>query len=166
MRMLLALIERQFAYETWANSVVLACMRRAGQSVPQKALRLMGHIAAARQIWYSRVDSHAPAPRTLFPELSPDVCEALLAEFAAKWTRFLASSNDSILERPISYTTVKGVPYTHSISDILQHLSLHGAYHRGQVVMILKTEGLEIPNPGTDFIEFVRISKAAELPSD
>ena len=58
------------------------------------------------------------------------------------------------LDQNINYTNQHGLSYVTSVRDILFHLASHGAYHRGQVSIVLRESGLEPVN--TDYITFVR----------
>jgi uncharacterized damage-inducible protein DinB len=58
------------------------------------------------------------------------------------------------LARPVTYKNSAGAQFTSLVEDILLHVCLHGAYHRGQITTALRTSG-SIPNP-TDYIAFIR----------
>ena len=52
------------------------------------------------------------------------------------------------------YRNSAGTAFDSRIDDILMHVAVHGAYHRGQVALSLRQEGVR-PNP-TDYIAFIR----------
>ncbi|WP_064196728.1 MULTISPECIES: DinB family protein [Emticicia] len=54
----------------------------------------------------------------------------------------------------IAYHNTKGDSFTNTISEIFSHLLLHSAYHRGQVVILLKGNIEQLPM--TDYILFKR----------
>lgn len=64
------------------------------------------------------------------------------------------SKEDEILKTDISYRNSLGEPFITKAEDILTHLLLHCAYHRGQIAMNLRENGLT-PVP-TDYILYVR----------
>jgi uncharacterized damage-inducible protein DinB len=58
------------------------------------------------------------------------------------------------LDQFISYKNSTGKEFKKSIRDILTHVALHGQYHRGQINLLLRIDGMEPIN--TDFITFRR----------
>jgi uncharacterized damage-inducible protein DinB len=58
------------------------------------------------------------------------------------------------LEQQASYTNTKGEDWANTVGDILTHVLLHSAYHRGQVAAEVRAAGL---TPAlTDYIHAVR----------
>jgi uncharacterized damage-inducible protein DinB len=54
----------------------------------------------------------------------------------------------------ISYKNTKGEPWTDTVQDILTHVLMHSAYHRGQIASQMRASG---QTPAyTDFIHAVR----------
>jgi uncharacterized damage-inducible protein DinB len=54
----------------------------------------------------------------------------------------------------VTYTNSKGEVWTSGVEDILTHVTIHSAYHRGQIASDLRAEG---HTPAyTDFIHAVR----------
>jgi uncharacterized damage-inducible protein DinB len=58
------------------------------------------------------------------------------------------------LDRPVRYTNSKGEPWTSTVEDILTHLVIHSAYHRGQIASDLRNAGQKPAY--TDYIHAVR----------
>jgi uncharacterized damage-inducible protein DinB len=54
----------------------------------------------------------------------------------------------------VSYTNSKGELWTSTVEDILTHLVIHSAYHRGQIASDLRSAGREPAY--TDYIHAVR----------
>ena len=55
---------------------------------------------------------------------------------------------------PIAYTNTKGERYSSRIVDVLTHVIMHSAYHRGQIASDIRADGGEPAY--TDFIHAVR----------
>ena len=54
----------------------------------------------------------------------------------------VASGLDGVeLVRSVAYVNSKGEEWTTSVEDILMHVVLHSAYHRGQVAYVLRAGG-------------------------
>jgi len=65
----------------------------------------------------------------------------------------------SLLQKPIAYKNSAGDQFTSTIEDILTHVTMHGAYHRGQIAASIRASG-DTPT-ATDYIAFIRGAPAA-----
>ena len=54
----------------------------------------------------------------------------------------------------VEYTNSKGEPWVNAVADVLHHVVMHSAYHRGQIAGDLRAAGHEPAY--TDYIEAVR----------
>lgn len=150
---------RWFEYECDSNAKVLASM----QAVPgelrasepfQKAVNLMAHLMAARQMWLFRLGV-GEKPVELFPPHT-DLSElsALVDSMESAWKSYLAQLQDAEIARVFEYQSYEGERFRNTIDDILTQLFGHSLYHRGQVAMILRSIGAE---PAvTDFVYWAR----------
>ena len=71
----------------------------------------------------------------------------------------VAALQPTDLDRGVTYRNSAGEEYTSTVEDILLHVALHGAYHRGQIARALR-QGGAVPEP-TDYIAFTRGAPAA-----
>ena len=141
------MLERLFRYEDWANREEVARLRTSSNPA---ALRLLGHIIGAQWLWYARL--HRELPReAVWPELSLDDCERSLDLIGSFWSEYVAGAP---LDSTIQYVNSKGEPWESRVDDVLLHVLLHGAYHRGQIATVLRTGG-EVP-AYTDYIHCTR----------
>jgi uncharacterized damage-inducible protein DinB len=137
-------LERMLRYDAWANRETVRSLERADP--PLRSLRWMGHIIGAELLWLARMEGK-PAPLPVWPELSTEECAARLPQnLVDRW--------DGPLSRPVSYTNTKGEAWTNTVEEILTHLVIHSAYHRGQIASDLRAAGLEPAY--TDYIHAVR----------
>lgn len=120
---------------------------------PAQTLRLLAHILSAERLWLERVRKQ-PQSLSVWPEFSADQCEAQIAEMASLWREFLDGLSAEQLSESVSYKNSKGEAWSSTVEDILTHVLLHSAYHRGQVASHTRAAG-EIP-AYTDFIHAVR----------
>jgi uncharacterized damage-inducible protein DinB len=142
---------RQFAYDQWANQEVLRTMRSSGPD--ERSLALLAHIHSAERLWLERLQQ-LPQSSPVWPNSTLDDCESQAEEVARLWREYLARTTDIDLAHAITYTNSKGEPWTSSITDILTHVLLHSAYHRGQIASHMRANG---KTPAyTDFIHAVR----------
>jgi uncharacterized damage-inducible protein DinB len=112
----------------------------------------MGHIIAAELLWLARLE-RVPSPLPVWPDLSLQECEAMFPELSSRLVRALPAEAGA-LTRPVPYTNSKGEPWTSTVEEILTHVVIHSAYHRGQIASDLRGAGQEPAY--TDYIHAVR----------
>lgn len=145
-------VRRQFVYDEWANQEVLAAIRASG-GANERSLQLLAHILSAEQLWLERLKQQ-PQTLPVWPKADLDQCEAQIAELDRKWREHLDLITVGDLSQTVSYTNSKGEKWTSTIGDILTHVILHSAYHRGQIASHMRESG---QTPAyTDFIHGVR----------
>jgi uncharacterized damage-inducible protein DinB len=144
-------LERLFAYDAWANAESLKAVRDAG--APAAAVRLMAHVAAAEQLWKGRLHAD-PSPVAVWPDSSVDAIAAQLDRLARLWPTFVAGLAVADLAHSVPYVNSKGEAWNTSVEDILLHVVLHSAYHRGQVAYVLRAGGAAPAY--TDYVHCVR----------
>jgi uncharacterized damage-inducible protein DinB len=143
-------MRRQFSYDAWANHEVLAAIRAAGAD--ERSLQLMSHIIGAERLWLERLQQQ-PQSTSVWPKLDLEQCEAQAAEMKQLWSEYLDAIGGNF-SLAISYKNSKGKPWTSTILDILAHVGMHSAYHRGQIATHMRANG---KTPAyTDFIHGVR----------
>lgn len=129
-------------------------------------------------MWLARVEGREPE-YPVWPDLGLDEAGDLAARAAAALEAVArtvdehARAGDGGAERPgvqaapgdaapgdreVIYTNSSGVEYRNRLEDVLLHVALHGAYHRGQLAHFVRRGG-GTPNP-TDYIVFLREDRA------
>jgi uncharacterized damage-inducible protein DinB len=141
-------LERLFAYDDWANREEVARLRDVG--APPAAVRLLAHIIAAQSLWLARLRGQPPT-MAVWPELTLDQCSSELEILRDGWRDFLRGVE---LDSKIEYRNSKGEPWSSSVDDVLTHVLMHGAYHRGQIATVVR-QGGDVP-AYTDYIHAVR----------
>ncbi|MGC2196055.1 MAG: DinB family protein [Terriglobales bacterium] len=139
-------------YDEWANLEVIGSFRAAG-GPPARSLKLLAHVVAAEHVWLARL-LQRPSPLPVWPELSLEQCEEQARLLSVSWRDYLAGDTAGSLDRTVSYKNSKGESWTSSVRDILTHVFMHSAYHRGQIATDMRQAG-HVP-PYTDFIHGVR----------
>lgn len=147
----LAHLRRLFHYDDWANREVLRSLQELPHS-PLKAARLMAHIVAVEYLWLARL-KREPSP-VVWPEWT--IAQTTQQQLALPTVvdEYFSSLSPARLEETVEYTNSKGERWTNTVADILMHIAMHSAYHRGQIAMVLRDAG--IAPPYTDFIQAVR----------
>ncbi len=150
---------RWFEYEEDSNAKVLASLQAVAAPVRalpqfQKAVDLLAHLVAARNMWLYRL-GQGSHPAELFPaETSLNELPKLLAEMQAAWRSYLASLTDLEIARRFEYQSYDGPRFSNTVDEVLAQLYGHSLYHRGQIAMILRSIGAE--PAATDFIYWTR----------
>ena len=145
-------LQRMFAYDDWANREVLKSLRQSPQPAA-RSLKLLAHIMAASRLWLQRLKGEKQTI-PVWPDLNLPQCSAQANELSNLWERYLADLTDADLSRTCDYTNSKGEHWTSRVEDILIHVFMHSAYHRGQIASDVRNAGL---TPAyTDFIHAVR----------
>jgi uncharacterized damage-inducible protein DinB len=144
-------LRRQFLYDEWANSEVLEAVRSGGAD--ERSLQLLAHILSAERLWLERLRQQPPST-PVWPKNDLEQCELQAAEMGRLWREYLELLTAGDLWQSVSYKNSKGEPWTSTVGDILTHVILHSAYHRGQVASHMRENG---QTPAyTDFIHAVR----------
>lgn len=146
-------LRRQFAYNAWANREVLAALKRADSSSMAQPWKLFGHILAAERLWLDRLEQR---PQSVSPweNLTPEQCAAEITDMAERWNGYLAQLSLMALSKPVQYKNSRGEQWESEPQDVLNHVVLHSAYHRGQIASSMRANGA---TPAmTDFIHAVR----------
>ena len=144
-------LRRQFAYDEWANREVLAAIQTSSEA--SRSLQLLAHILSAERLWLERL-TQQPQSSPVWPEFSIDRCATQIAELGRLWREYLGQISPAGLSTKISYKNSKGEPWTSTVLDVLTHVVMHSAYHRGQIASHMRAAG-QTP-ASTDFIHAVR----------
>jgi len=151
---LLEHLRRQFSYDGWANNQVLTVILGVGPG-PQatRPLQLLAHILSAERLWLERI-RRQPQSLPVWPEFNPDQCAAQRDELTQLWREYFARLSSSALSEKVIYKNSKGEAWSNTVHDVLTHVALHSAYHRGQIASLMRAGG-HAP-AYTDFIHAVR----------
>ena len=149
--------QKLYKHVAWADARVLQSLR-AAHAVLKKDLDLYSHILGSEHVWLSRIKG-TTAQVAVWPTLTLDEAERLGAENIAEFNNVISELTEEGRETPITYRNSAGEQFTSTLEDILTHVSLHGAYHRGQIAASIRAAG-DIPSP-TDYIAFARGAPAA-----
>jgi uncharacterized damage-inducible protein DinB len=151
-----------FAYDYWANRECLRALRVGGDTRVAEAsvaaglgsaVRRMGHILSAEKLWLERI-RRVPQSMAVWPASTIDECDALADEMAAAWKNYLVGFSAGGLDEKVEYKNSKGEAWSSRVEDVLTHVLMHSAYHRGQIALEMRAAGMEPAY--TDFIHAVR----------
>ncbi|HEU4830054.1 MAG TPA: DinB family protein [Gemmatimonadales bacterium] len=143
----------------WADERALQTLRSSPADEP-RARELLAHVIGAETVWLARIEGREP-DLAVWPPLTLDECEAASRRVRAGYAALLAriESDPAELTRMVHYRNSAGLEFDSSVTDILRHVALHGAYHRGQVALLARMSG--IAPQATDYIAWARGAPAA-----
>ena len=150
---------RWFEYEKDSDAKVLASLQAVadplrGMPQFQKAVDLLAHLVAARNMWLYRL-GQGSKPAELFPLETPHAnLPKLLEEMETAWSSYFENLTDEQIQRVFEYQSYDGPRFRNTVDDVLTQLFGHSLYHRGQIALILRSIGAE-PAP-SDFIYWTR----------
>jgi uncharacterized damage-inducible protein DinB len=139
-------------YELWANQTVINRLQQA-DSPPERAVQLMGHILSAQEVWFGRLHGNIGSVAS-WQDIPLDKMAERAEQQYLLMKVYLTNLTDEQLAEAIAYQNSTGKSFQNTVQDILVHLSHHAAYHRGQVVQLIRPLLTEMPM--TDFIAWVR----------
>ncbi|MDX1390558.1 MAG: DinB family protein, partial [Acidobacteriota bacterium] len=154
-----ALLRRLLDHMLWADERVGRALR-AADAPPRAAVEIYAHLIATEQVWLARIRGTEPGP--VWPDVDDPAAPALeeiRATVKNMYMSYLQGVTIDDLDHVVRYVNSAGDGFETSAEDILIHVFLHGAYHRGQISTLLRESGEE-PSP-TDYVAFVRGSPAA-----
>ena len=128
-------LERLFSYDDWANREEVELLRKIG--APQPALRLLAHIIAAQVLWLARLRNEK-ARMPVWPDLTLDQCASELDSLRVAWREILQRVDP---DASIDYRNSKGEAWSSTVDEVLTHVVIHGAYHRGQIATLVRQGG-------------------------
>ncbi len=142
---------RMFVYDHWANRECMAAIARSRGA--SEALRRIAHVLSAEKLWLERLRGETQT-MPVWPTATLDECAALADAMSRQWAKYLGERSETGIEEEVEYRNTRGEKWSSRVEDILTHVLMHSAYHRGQIALELRSAGDE---PAlTDFIHAVR----------
>lgn len=141
-----------YDYNQWANRRVLDGLQK--QAVAnEKILTIMSHVISALFIWLNRIEGKPNDAYPLWKQYSLEKLVEMNGEITERWIKFVRQTDN--FDRMLVYKNYVGDPYKNNVEQIMIHLVNHSTYHRGQIAMMLRQNGLEPVN--TDYITYDRV---------
>jgi uncharacterized damage-inducible protein DinB len=160
---LLNVLRNHLEYTRWATVRLMQASdaledeqrRRDFGTADKTVLGTMVHSFRAERIWLQRLQFGTPKIPWGLPEDEHwSAITQQWPELHTQWREWAQQLTEDDLDRPLSYSDLKGRPWTEPIWPIVLHVVNHATHHRGQVAGFLRTLG-RTPPP-LDFIAFQR----------
>lgn len=158
------LLQKLAAYNLWANKILLTKLNTVSSEVLHmetgssfgSIYKTVVHLMEVEEIWWQRLKLQE---RVELPEKDPDenmelVSQRLLSS-STQWNDWVKESNDKNFTHVFGYYNSRKEYFKQPVNEVLLHLFNHQTYHRGQIVTLLKQNGIN-KIPATDFIVFTR----------
>jgi uncharacterized damage-inducible protein DinB len=145
-------IKQLFSYDDWANREVLGSLHSLDVP-PARSIKLLAHILSAERLWLERLLAQTQT-QPVWPLFTLEQCKLEVEQLPGLWKNYLTSLGEAGLSSSLSYKNTRGKSFTSLKQDILLHVVMHSAYHRGQIAVDMRAAGF---TPAyTDFIHAVR----------
>jgi uncharacterized damage-inducible protein DinB len=158
---------RLFEYCEWANHRYLDAVATLDPEAFARDLKgshggvrgTLVHLYGAEWVWQQRFEGESPKALPGQDEIED------VATLRGRWDElergrraWLEALPGDAGERVIEYRTFKGDVFSGRLWPLVQHVTNHGSYHRGQVAVFLRQLGLK--PPGSDLVAFDRARDA------
>jgi uncharacterized damage-inducible protein DinB len=147
-------IRKLFAYNDCARDRLMAVAVQLTDSQldqpfemgPGSLRETLRHRYGAERIWLERLHGRTldEFPRSRSVARMDELWEAF-GRLAATRNSWIEPMNDADLQRPITYTNMRGDARTSTIADVLFQVCNHGTHHRTQVLNMLRHVGATVP---------------------
>jgi uncharacterized damage-inducible protein DinB len=147
--MTVSALKKIFGYKKWAGEEILAAVGEIADQVENQhnCLRILNHIYVVDRIFYAHLNGEKHGYETTNTAHTPTVGElkTLFCHSDEQYLTFVEGLRDATLTHQIAFQFTDGDEGLMSREEMLIHVSLHGAYHRGAVGEILKKAGADVP---------------------
>ena len=143
----------QLKYNEWANYRVLKSLEEF-DGEDQELLKLFSHILSAQIIWLNRIKGLPTSPFPVWEEYKLSELSTMTEESSNNWNDYMGEHKLETFEEMIFYSNSEGKKFESTIREIIAHMLLHSAYHRGQIARSLRDKGGEPAS--TDYILYAR----------
>jgi len=143
-----------FRYDDWANRRMIVAVRESGS---QRCRQILAHLLITEDEYLGRLFGKDSTGFNFWPEMTIEECGELARTVAEKYEKLMRRFDDEGLDLWTRYRTSQGMPHENNFRDILTHVSIHSATHRGNLMLKLREEGFEPPK--IDYIIYLRETK-------
>ena len=158
-----SMFERVFSYKAKANEEMLTAMRQFDDASPAKeiAIRVLSHTYVVDRIFAANLTGTEHGYTSPNPSHAPSLDELSAAiKTSDQWyIDYVSHLDQAQLAERIDFTFTDGLPGRMSREEMLEHLTTHGAGHRGQISLIMMQNSITPPADG--FTSFLHKTEAS-----
>jgi uncharacterized damage-inducible protein DinB len=141
------------AYDRWSNDRMLAALQQL-EEPDDDLLAIAGHIFAAIERWACRIDGTMPESDLGWRPRSLEQIATLGANAQGHLAAILDSLDEAGLGNTFESPGADGRVFVQRIDDVLLHVALHGAEHRGQCWLLIRQQGGPTEAPDAAWYRF------------
>jgi len=158
------LLKQYAAYNLWANKILLEKISQVSGEIVHKDMgssfgsiyKTVVHLMEVESIWWQRLklQEHVQVPEKDVEENFDQLSKKLLA-LSKQWSDWVSDVNENNFTHVFAYYNTKREFFKQPVYEMLLHLFNHQAFHRGQIITMLRQNAID-KIPPTDFIVFSR----------
>jgi len=143
---------KEFNYKKWANQELIDSIAQIDSvKYPDKfrlAVRLLNHTYVADQIFKAHLTGNGHSYTWVNTDETPSLTmlKAQIETCDDWYIDYVSTLNDDDRKRDVHFTFTDGEKGTMDVAEICSHILIHGAYHRGNIGMVLADCDVEKPN--------------------
>lgn len=143
-----------FVYNDWANWRII---RALGENFSRRSLQILAHLLVTEKEYFERLYGKDSTGFDFWQELSLAECANLAQETTENYERLLKRFDEEGLSLRAKYKTSEGTAHENTFRELLSHVLIHSATHRGNIVVQMRGEN--ITPPKIDYIVYLRETK-------
>lgn len=143
-----------FDYNDWANRRIITSLK---ENKSEKARKILAHSLITEREYFERLYGKDSTGFDFWQDLSLAECGDLARETAEAFEKLLRRFEEEGLGIKARYRTSEGVACENDFRELLTHVLLHSATHRGNIILKLREEGFTPPK--IDYIIYLRETK-------
>ena len=165
------ILQQYASYNLWANKVITDKINQLAEDIIQKEMKssfisiykTVVHLMDVESVWWQRLklQEQVEWPGKNFYGNFKELSEQLLF-LSKQWQQWAANAKEVNFEHVFGYYNSRKEYFKQPVYEILLQVFNHQTYHRGQLVTMMREQGVE-KIPGTDFIIFGRTKSSNTL---
>lgn len=158
------LLQQYAAYNIWANKIITERIAQLPEDIIYKETAssfssiytTVVHLMDVESLWWQRLKlvEHPTWPGKTFDGNFENLAGELIY-LSKQWHDWISNANEINFAHVFAYHNSKKEYFKQPVYEMLLHLFNHQTYHRGQLVTMMRQNGIE-KIPATDFIVFSR----------
>lgn len=143
-----------FRYNDWANRRIVVALK---ENSSERATQILAHLVTTEQEYFERLYGKDSTGFDFFPGLTVAQCGELAKATAERYEKLLRGFDEEGLDIVARYRTSEGKRCENTFRELLSHVVIHSATHRGNIMLKLRESG--IAPPVIDYIIYLRETK-------
>ena len=139
------------AYNLWANKILSDKAAQLSNDILYKDMgssfgsicSTFVHLMDVESVWWQRLklQEHVLWPGTVMKENFEEISQKLLSQ-SKQWQDTIAAANENYFSHVFAYYNSKKEFFKQPVYEMLLHLFNHQTYHRGQIVTMMRQNGV------------------------